>query len=66
MKRELDSRVTGEGEHITLWWDDALDRVQVVVSGKDGAVRHEIEVPSGNAGDAFRHPYLYLAEPAPA
>jgi len=64
MKRELDTRITGEGEQVTLLWDDVLDRVEVVVESKDRVSRQQAEVPAENAGDAFRHPYLYLGEPA--
>jgi hypothetical protein len=64
MKRELDTRITGEGERISLLWDDELDQVELLVEGKDGALKHQATVPSASASDAFRHPYLYLREPA--
>ena len=65
MKRELDQRTTGEGERVFLLWDDELDRIEVRVESRDGALVQWAAVPAGSALDAFQHPYLYLdREPA--
>jgi hypothetical protein len=65
MKRELDQRTTGEGERVALLWDDDLDRIEIRVESRDGALVQTAWVPSGAALDAFQHPYLYLdREPA--
>ena len=65
MKRELDTRVTGKGERISLLWDELLDHVELLVEDRDGQLKHSAVVPSAHAGDAFRHPYLYLGEGEP-
>jgi hypothetical protein len=65
MKRELDQRITGEGERVLLLWDDELDRIEVRVESRDGASIQWTTVPGSVAFDAFQHPYLYLdREPA--
>ena len=36
MHRELDSRITPEGDVIGLWWDDETDVVQLVIEPAEG------------------------------
>ena len=57
MHRELDSRITPEGDVIGLWWDDETDDVQLVIEPADGErvqrprrARARAATPSGTRG----------------
>ena len=60
MLRELDRRTEGE-DVITLYWDDERDSTELELVSGD--VRRRRRIPGAQAGDALRHPYLYLAAP---
>jgi hypothetical protein len=59
MHRELDSRITPEGDVIGLWWDDETDVVLLVIEPADGE-RCSVAIASERAPDAFRHPWAYM------
>ena len=60
MHRELDSRITPEGDAISLWWDDETDVVELVIEPVAGE-RCTVPVASDRARDAFWHPWAYVA-----
>ena len=59
MHRELDSRITPEGDVIGLWWDDETDVVDLVIEPVAGE-RCSVPVASERARDAFWHPWAYV------
>ncbi len=60
MIRELDSRITSEGDVIELVWNDATDSVELHVRPASGAEPQHVAVPRDRALDAFGHPFAYL------
>ena len=65
--RELAQRRSGTLEVLLLWHAEN-DRVEVSLYDSATDAGFHIEVPSGNALDAFYHPYAYASgrESAPA
>jgi hypothetical protein len=59
MLRELDSRMTPEGDSVTIWWDDETDDVRLVLEPASGEPC-TVTVARERAGDAFRHPWTYV------
>ena len=55
---ELDTR-HGNGLTVTLEWDRATGQTQIVIRDARSDGRIAFGVPSGNAADAFRHPFRY-------
>ena len=60
MLRGLDRRTDGE-DVITLYWDDERDSTELELVS--GGMRRSRRIPGALAGDALRHPYLYVAPP---
>jgi hypothetical protein len=58
--RELAHRVSGTVEVLLLWHPE-LDRVELSVRDLATDVSFHVEVASGDAIDAFHHPYAYAA-----
>lgn len=58
--RELDRRAN-DGIVVRLLWDSQTDRVLVAVEDERASESFELEVPAGDALEAFRHPYAYAA-----
>jgi hypothetical protein len=58
--RELAQRRTGTVE-VRLLWRAEIDSVQVSLHDSATDAGFHIEVPPGNALDAFYHPYTYAA-----
>jgi hypothetical protein len=58
MLRELDSRMTPEGDAVAIWWDDETDDVQLVFEASSGDT-WSIPVAPERTADAFRHPWAY-------
>lgn len=52
--RELDSRMTGEGEQVSLMWSPETQQVLLLVEDESAVI------PPAQARDAFEHPYCYL------
>ena len=63
--RELAYRCSGEIE-VFLFWDPALDRVELCVLDSTTGVSVHVDVAPDRALDAFDHPYAYLAQPKSA
>ena len=63
MHRELDSRITPEGDVIGLWWDDETDVVLLVIEPAEGE-RCSVPVASERARDLG--PGASPARPAPS
>jgi hypothetical protein len=59
MKRELDARITGEGDEVRLVWDDGSGELELELHVLSGSV-HRVRVSSESALDALAHPHLYL------
>jgi hypothetical protein len=59
MYRELETRVSHEGDWIALVWDDERDEVELHVETRHGLM-HRIGVARERALDAISHPYVYL------
>jgi hypothetical protein len=59
--RELDYRET-DGLEIWLVWSPATSALTVVVHDAKTQDVREFSVEPEHAGDAFRHPFAYLAE----
>jgi hypothetical protein len=64
MRQEIDTRITGTGEQVALYWYPRTGRVCVEVESDDQLVRAFVEPET--ARDAFHHPYLYLETPPAA
>lgn len=61
MKRELDTRINGDGDRISLHWHQASGQLEIEVEDGLGNVRTAYVSPR-KARDAFEHPFLYLPE----
>jgi hypothetical protein len=59
MIRELDSRLSAEGDEIRLVWNDETDSVELRIAPAAGA-EVLLRISKERAADAFRHPYAYL------
>lgn len=59
--RELDRR-TDHGITVTLLWNEATDRVFVVVLEERDGVSFEFEVRGADAAEAFHHPFAYASQ----
>jgi hypothetical protein len=59
--QELAQRRSGTVEVLLLWYAE-IDRVEVSLHDSATDAGFHIEVPPGNALDAFYHPYAYAAE----
>jgi len=58
--RELAHRAA-DGVEVGLFWRSDADRLFVVVDDAGSGDLFELEVSSGEALDAFEHPYAYAA-----
>jgi hypothetical protein len=58
--RELAHR-TGDGLDVTLLWQPAEERLSVRVLDVRAGTALVLEVPPGDALEAFRHPFAYAA-----
>jgi hypothetical protein len=58
--RELDRR-TSDGIDVSLLWDPRTKGVSVAVTDTRQLGSFEFKVEPGDALDAFRHPYAYVA-----
>jgi hypothetical protein len=58
MLRELDTRMTQEGDSVAIWWDDETGEVQLVF-GRPGGEGWSVRVAPERARDAFEHPWAY-------
>jgi hypothetical protein len=60
--RELAQRLSGS-EEILLLWNCRDGQVELSVRDVETGIGFNLEVAPGNALDAFRHPYVYVASP---
>jgi hypothetical protein len=58
--RELDFRA-GDGIEVSLLWNPETNVVSVFVLDTSNGVEFELPVPSGEALEAFHHPFAYAA-----
>lgn len=58
--RELAQRLSG-GDEVLLLWYPASERVELSIRDLATGARFQLEVASGDAIDAFYHPYAYAA-----
>jgi len=56
--RELDTRITTDGDRVTLLWNDEADTLELVIEPPDG-LASITPVRRERGHDAFWHPYLY-------
>jgi hypothetical protein len=63
--RELAQRSSGEIE-VFLFWQPALDRVELCVLDSTTGVSVHVDVAPDRALDAFYHPYAYMGQPRSA
>jgi hypothetical protein len=63
--RELARRLSGSDEVLLLWHPE-IDRVELCVSDVATGEGFHIDVAPRTAMDAFRHPYIYAADPKTA
>jgi hypothetical protein len=56
--RELDHRYS-DGIDVRLLWNSHTDRVSVAVEDYRSGEAFVLEVPAGEAREAFTHPYAY-------
>jgi hypothetical protein len=59
-RRELAHR-TSDGIDVTLFWNQASDRVTIAVIDTRSDEALEFDVDGSAALDAFKHPYAYAA-----
>jgi hypothetical protein len=64
MRRELDTRMTAEGDTVVLVWDDERDRLELQLEDAHGSSVRTAAINADDALDAVRHPYLYLPSAA--
>lgn len=57
--RELDHR-RSDGIEVRLLWNSRNNRVSVAVEDQHTGETFVLDVPSGQARDAFMHPYAYI------
>jgi hypothetical protein len=57
--RELDHR-RGDGIDVRLLWNSRTNRVSVAVEDDRTGETFVLEVPAGEAREAFAHPYAYI------
>ena len=57
--RELDHR-RSDGIDVRLLWNSRTNRVSVAVEDHHTGETFVLDVPSGQARDAFLHPYAYI------
>lgn len=57
--RELDHRST-DGIDVRLQWNSRNNRVSVAVEDHHTGETFVLDVPGGQARDAFMHPYAYI------
>ena len=58
--RELAQRLSG-GDEVLLLWYSGCERVELSIRDLETGAGFQLEVASGDAIDAFRHPYAYAA-----
>jgi hypothetical protein len=58
--RELAQRLSG-GDEVLLLWHPACERVELSIRDLATGAGFQVEVASGDAIDAFYHPYAYAA-----
>ena len=58
--RELAQRLSG-GDEVLLLWYPACERVELSIRDLATGAGFQLEVASGDAIDAFYHPYAYAA-----
>ena len=58
--RELAQRLSG-GDEVLLLWYPGCERVELSVRDRATGTGFQLEVASGDAIDAFYHPYAYAA-----
>src|SRR5438046_6014249 len=58
--RELAERLSG-GDEVLLLWYPACERVELSIRDLATGAGFQLEVASGDAIDAFYHPYAYAA-----